>query len=286
MNRLGYFICLLIMLLPLCVFASGKEHTLNGSIKVKGEETYPYKLVFEVSHSNIKGYSLTTLPDGTDSKTSISGLLNRKQHVLIISETKLLTAPIKDMDICFVNAVLAYKKKGKNYVIAGFFQGRDSKQKPCGEGTIEFIQPVANDDLYTNDTTGEKQSGKNVVESAAKTEPVVGKDQITAGVQKQYDWNTDSCTIELWDNGVVDGDVVSLLVNDEKVLANYTLGKQRKQLKFPVTKKINTITVIAEEEGINPPNTVELMFYDGEDRYKLTAFNKKGEQATVVIRKK
>jgi hypothetical protein len=267
---------ILFSMLPLCLSAKNKEHTLNGKIKVKDGDTYPYQLVFEVSHNTLKGYSVTKLPDGTDTKTGITGMIYQKKKGIIISETKLLSAPQKDVSICFVNAILTYKKKGNNYIISGIFGGKDDQQRECGSGTIEFVQPVAADDLYSEvpDTVKPIQTIKE-----NKSEPAIDKDQITAGVQRLFDWNTDSCTLEVWDGGVIDGDKISLLVNDERVLTNYTLAKERKILRFPVTKKINTITVIAEDEGINPPNTVQLIFHDGSEQYNLTAFNSKGEKA-------
>lgn len=285
MNYLRHFTFLLFVLLPLCLSAKNKEHVLNGKIKVKGGDTYPYQLVFEVSHNTVKGYSITKLPDGTDTKTSITGIIHRGKKGLIISETKLLSAPQKDITICFVNAILSYRKKGNNYIVSGIFAGKDDKQQECGTGTIEFIQPVTADDLYADEPEEVKPASLST-DTTAKAETVVGKDQITAGVQKQYDWVTDSCTLEIWDGGVIDGDVISLLVNDEPVLTKFTLAKEKKTLRFPVTKKINTITIVAEEEGLNPPNTAQLIFYDGKEQYRLTAFNKKGEKASVVIKKK
>ena len=284
MNYLRYFTFLFI-LIPLCLSAKNKEHVLNGKIKVKDGDTYPYQLVFEVSQKTIKGYSITKLPDGTDTKTSITGMIYRKKKGLIISETKLLSAPQKDITICFVSAILSYKKKGSNYIISGIFAGKDDQQKECGTGTIEFVQPATLDDLYAEEAEEAKQAPLTT-NIETKTEPVAGKDQITAGIQKEFDWHTDSCTLEVWDGGVIDGDVISLLVNDEPVLTKFTIGKVRKTLRFPVTKKINTITIVAEEEGTNPPNTAQLIFYDGNEQYRLTAFNKKGEKATVIIRKK
>ena len=285
MNYLRHFPFLLFVLLPLCLSAKNKEHVLNGKIKVKGGDTYPYQLIFEVSRNTIKGYSITKLPDGTDTKTSITGIIHKQKKGLIISETKLLSAPQKDITICFVNAILTYRKKGGNYIISGIFAGKDDKQQECGTGTIEFTQPAALDDLYA-DEPEEVKPAPPITDTTAKSETVAGKDQITAGVQKQYDWFSDSCTLEIWDGGVIDGDVISLMVNDEHVLTKFTLAKEKKIIHFPVSKKINTITIVAEEEGINPPNTAQLIFYDGTEQYRLTAFNKKGEKASVVIKKK
>ena len=280
------FHCLLsIIFIPLLLTGKEKNHVLKGQLKVKGGESYPYQLVFSVAHAKMKGYSITKMPDGSETRTSIKGLINKERHLIIFAETKLLTAEQKDLTTCFVNAVLMYKLKGANYMVTGPFKGQDNEHNECGEGTVEFVQAAAEDDLFEADSLKELKPGKPAPEIASQ-EPTAGGDKITAGTDKAYQWQTDSCTIEIWDGGVIDGDVISVLVNGEKVLDNYTLRKDKKKLSFRLGKNANTISIIAEYEGINPPNTAQLLLYDGTVQYALTAFNKKGEKATVILKKK
>ncbi len=286
MHLTRYYILFLVLLIPLSMQGRQKDYVLNGQLKVKDGDTYPYQLVFDVSHSVIKGYSITKMPDGSETKSTIKGLINKQQHVLIISETKLLSAPQKDVTICLVNAILTYKLHKNSCVISGKFAGQDSEKKYCGEGTVEFLQPLSESKLFDEDTAFETQTLKPEPSAEIKNEQTVSDDKITAGIQKQFDWNTDTCILEIWDGGVIDGDVVSVLINDQAALTNFTLAKEKKQLRLPLTKKINIITIVAENEGINPPNTAQMILYDGAAQYRITAFNKQGEKAVVVIKKK
>ena len=122
-------------------------------------------------------------------------------------------------------------------------------------------------------------------DTPVKKELVLPDNEITAGVQKQMDWHTDTCTMEIWDGGVIDGDVVSVLFNDQVVLSHYSLVKARKQLKLPLTSRKNTIAIVAEEEGTNPPNTAQLSLWDGGLNYKITAYSSKGARAIIIIKK-
>jgi hypothetical protein len=90
----------------------------------------------------------------------------------------------------------------------------------------------------------------------------------------------------VWDGGVVDGDVITVLFNDKPVLTNYMLDKPHKQITLPITKRMNKITIIAEDEGANPPNTANIGLIDGGKFYNLTAYNNKGKKAEIVIVKK
>jgi hypothetical protein len=262
----------------------GNSHVLNGYLKVKDGADYAYKVVFDVSGATISGYSITRMPDGTETRAAIKGLLNKQKHVLLLAETKLLSAPQKDVTICLVNAILTYKKRKGNYVIAGKFAGQDSDKKYCGEGSVEFLEPIAGNKLFQEDTVANPTDQTQDGMSEVKTEQ--DSDKITAGIQKQFNWVSDTCIIEIWDGGVIDGDAVSVLLNDHAVLSNYTLAKEKKLLRLPLTKKTNTVTIIAENEGINPPNTAQLVLHDGGIQYSLTAFNKQGEKATIVIKKR
>jgi hypothetical protein len=68
---------------------------------------------------------------------------------------------------------------------------------------------------------------------------------------------TDTVRIELYDNGEIDGDSVSLYVNDELLLQHLKLTAQPKVLLVPIDKRltVNKLTLFAENLGKFPPNT-------------------------------
>src|ERR1035437_9373745 len=119
MNFTRYIILFLIFLLPLYAQGQPGKYILNGHLHIKDGETYPYQLVFTVSHSAINGYSITKMTDGSETKTTIKGHINRKKQTLSITETKLLSERQKDVIICMVDAKLVYKLRGAKYFIIG-----------------------------------------------------------------------------------------------------------------------------------------------------------------------
>ncbi len=68
---------------------------------------------------------------------------------------------------------------------------------------------------------------------------------------------TDTIRIELYDNGEIDGDSVSLYLNNELVLQHLRLEAQAKVLLIPIDKSLptNTLVLFAENLGKLPPNT-------------------------------
>lgn len=65
--------------------------------------------------------------------------------------------------------------------------------------------------------------------------------------------------IELWDNNIEDGDIISLYVNEKCVLSKHRLTKDKKPVyELPLLKGKNIITMYAENLGDLPPNTASI----------------------------
>jgi hypothetical protein len=67
----------------------------------------------------------------------------------------------------------------------------------------------------------------------------------------------DTARIELYDNGEIDGDSVSLFVNNELLVQHILLAATPKVLLVPIDKSrpVNTLLLVAENLGRLPPNT-------------------------------
>jgi hypothetical protein len=68
---------------------------------------------------------------------------------------------------------------------------------------------------------------------------------------------TDTARVELYDNGEIDGDSVSLFVNGVLLVQHVLLAAQPKILLIPIDKSlpVNTLLLVAENLGRLPPNT-------------------------------
>lgn len=68
---------------------------------------------------------------------------------------------------------------------------------------------------------------------------------------------TDTARIELYDNGEIDGDSVSLFLNNALLVQHVRLAAQAKVLLVPIDKSLslNTLLLVAENLGRLPPNT-------------------------------
>ena len=110
--------------------------------------------------------------------------------------------------------------------------------------------------------------------------------EITTGLKKQFDWKTDSCIVEVYDGGVVDGDIITVAFNNVEVLTRYTLVKKKYRFRLNLTEKVSKIEIFAENEGKSPPNTANILLTDGNRHYRIKAYNEIGESAEILLKRK
>lgn len=92
-----------------------------------------------------------------------------------------------------------------------------------------------------------------------------------ADILKTIEIENDTFRIDLYDNGEVDGDSVSVFYNDKLILSHKRLSEKPITLTLDATinNTINELTMYAENLGEIPPNTALMVVTDGEKRYEV-----------------
>jgi hypothetical protein len=102
-------------------------------------------------------------------------------------------------------------------------------------------------------------------------------------------FKSDSLQLSLYDNGEVDGDTVSVLLNGEIILAKQGLKTSaiKKTIYIPAGKEDSlTLVLYAENLGKYPPNTGLLVVHDGEDVYQVRFSADLQQNAAVIFKRK
>jgi hypothetical protein len=108
-------------------------------------------------------------------------------------------------------------------------------------------------------------------------------------VIRTIDFKSDSLTLVLYDNGIVDGDTVSVVLNDEVIIPKLGLTEQayRKVIKIPPGLGDSLQLVIyAENLGSIPPNSGLLIIEDGSDRHEVRFEGDMKRSPAVTLRRK
>jgi hypothetical protein len=89
--------------------------------------------------------------------------------------------------------------------------------------------------------------------------------------------------VDLYDNGVVDGDSISLFFNSRLILSHQRLSEKAITLTLNVNtnKAVNDLTMYAENLGTIPPNTALMVVTDGEKRYEVPVTSDLQNSGTV-----
>ncbi|TDO28089.1 hypothetical protein [Sediminibacterium goheungense] len=94
--------------------------------------------------------------------------------------------------------------------------------------------------------------------------------------------------LELYDNGSIDYDSVSVYLNNRLLIPKSKLDHRaiRKTILLDSTLPYNELSMFAENLGMVPPNTAALIIYDGDKRHELVLTSDLNKTATIRIRKR
>ena len=102
-------------------------------------------------------------------------------------------------------------------------------------------------------------------------------------------FKSDSLQIAIYDNGVVDGDTVSVFMNGEVIMAKQGLKSSAIKKTIYLTPGKDeefTLVLFADNLGLYPPNTGLLVVRDGNDIYNLRFSADFQKNAGVIFRRK
>jgi len=121
------------------------------------------------------------------------------------------------------------------------------------------------------------------------TPPVITNPIITKRVTELQQTLTvyeDTITLSLYDNGEIDGDTVSVFLNNEILVSKVGLSASAYKIQVPVARgQILQLTLYAENLGRIPPNTGLLVVYSGEQRYQIFFSSSLEKSAVILLRR-
>jgi hypothetical protein len=107
----------------------------------------------------------------------------------------------------------------------------------------------------------------------------------TNSLIKQFETGAGEIRLDLYDNGVIDGDTVSIYHNNQLLVSRARLSQK------PITFRINVnavnpyheLVMVAENLGSIPPNTSVMIINAGSKRYQVFITSTEQKNAKVVL---
>ncbi len=124
--------------------------------------------------------------------------------------------------------------------------------------------------------------------STAMVQAAVDLQNRTIETIQSVNYQSDSLVLTLYDNGEVDGDTVSVLMNGEVIMpgVGLTTNAVRKTIYTRDLPDSVQIVMYAETLGSLPPNTGLLIVNDGTDRYEIRFSGDLKKNAAIVFRRR
>ena len=209
------------------------------------------ELQLKVFGNEVTGNSYHYLDIHNYIKKEIRGTYNKVTKTLTVQEGEVLTYKIPHQCvICIKRFVLQYSVENNREILRGEWTGKiQNRADICEPGTITLSR---------------------IKESAFKDIPEIAVD-------------TGNIRLDFYDNGEIDGDSITVLVNKRVVLSNQILTAKPNTVFIRVdeTNNFQEIEMVANNLGSIPPNTALLIITAGSKRYRLFLTSTETKSAMV-----
>jgi hypothetical protein len=197
------------------------------------------ELQVTVTGTSLSGNSYHYLNVDNFIKKNFRGSYNPAQKKLIVQEVSVTMYQIPTRCvICIKRYELTYSKTGNVETLSGGWTGViEGTNRDCQTGTITLSR---------------------IQESLFKEPPEIKSD-------------TGTIRLDFYDNGVVDGDSITVMVNKKVVLSHQRLSAKpiTSYIKIDPHTSVQEVEMVAENLGSIPPNTALLIITTGKKRYQL-----------------
>ena len=256
MNR-GPFVLLIFLLSCICVHGQNLNGIWKGSLTQQPGGCFAvYNVELQINSKDGKAsgfcYHYSDLSNYV--KKDYTGIFNASTKTINIQEEKVLTFHIpKECTPCIRYFSLSYARLGNDETLSGEWGG-----------------VVMNGSAACT-------PGKIVLHRVAESE----FDHI-----QEIRVDTGKLRLDFYDNAQIDGDSISVMVNNSLVVTHQRLGVKpvTVEVGIDVNNPVQEVTMIAENQGSIPPNTALLIVTAGGKRYRLflSSTEKKNAQVRFI----
>lgn len=259
----------------LSFFASGVLYTQNisgvwiGNYKGHAFAANPDKLVVEIfvyNDSMITGLSHLYYPHNQYERYKINGVI-RSDGTIYFSEDSTIAVKLGFMEEnCLGNYTMKLSSTDTSFRLEGRWKDNSTALFHCAASGVWL----------------EKSKAAEIQQAPAlKSEKVVER---TSDIQSVIEVNAnekESISIELYDNGIVDHDSVSLYLDDSLILYKQFVSARPITITISLDKKnsLNKLKLVAESLGSIPPCTVLMFINTKRKKYQVnlsSTFNSNG----------
>ena len=231
---------------------------------------YNMELQIQVSGTKVKGVSYHFSDTTNYVRESFEGTYSKDSNTISIAELGVTTFHIPaDCVPCIKKYSLSFHKGGNEEQLRGSWSGKTMDNKMnCPPGTIVLNRVI------------KSEFKPNLPKSLTEKE---------AELVREIKVDTGTIRIDFYDNGVIDGDTISVYVNNMPVISNRMLTAKpiTAYIKIDLKRTLQEVVMVGENLGTIPPNTALMIINANEKRYQLylTSNEKKNAMVRFIYEK-
>ena len=277
------------------------------------------------SNNSTKGVTYSYKSSVFFGKSTMQGIYTESTKNLILKEIKLVELKIgKNSEPCLMTCYLDYVKIGKLEVLQGNFISTNAKnKKDCGSGKV-YLERVLKSDFELEDflahpkpqapiaqqkpnakpsnpdadivnhykvtdtdkvSSNDKPSATDIKKAIVSSVPPKVLTQRDNFLIKRIISSEPEIKVELFDNGTIDNDTISLYHNNEQVIKKGKLNYQPLTYSFNCGNQAvaHELILVAENLGEIPPNTAIMVVTIGKKRQEIFLTSDEIKNAKIII---
>ena len=223
---------------------------------------------------------------GTYFKAEVNGIIRDKE--IYTNPAKIIESKFTKYHLswCTEKAISILKKKGKDL----FLESINIKSSNCITGPSVLHKILSKDDILDDEMIGKTLTVPEIKipQLASEDKIITSYKKRSTSVVKTIEVESDSLTLGFYDNGTIDGDSISVFLNNELKVKHKRLTDTVFTMAFKLdkTKAINEIGMFAENLGTIPPNTAVMIIKDMHKSYSVFLSSNMAVNAVVKIKRK
>jgi len=209
---------------------------------------------------------------GGSGRLALDWDFNPANDSLIIREDRVIEKTDPQWKWCLKTLRMKLEKDSSHYAFrgkwTGFIEGTTARTGACAPGKVYLEKPILDADLRAS------------IQALQKESP----NQRRIKLQRTIEVSRPELTLRVWDNGTLDGDVISIFLNGQPIVQKHRLTKDKATFKAELAQQDNFLIVFSEDLGEIVPNTVAISVEDGKREQVLILSSDLKETGAVLIR--
>jgi hypothetical protein len=288
-------------LLPICLLGQSLSGVWTGYIKTPGSQL-PYELTISENNEKTTGYSLIIYDkEGFENIGIKTAKITVGKKEIRVEDGELIYENFNTVAIrTKLYGFLKMEKKDTLWTLSGIFKTRsidfrDTRnyngevylKKTSKEIPSKIITSLDELNLLHNLAFTRTRERKPEPEKSTPAPLKIAERKIIK--IREIFFSADSLKLSIVDNGTIDGDTISMMLNGKMIAEKKGLTAKAFTITIPakIPKGDSLILVMhAESLGTIPPNTGLLIIEDGANRYDIRFEGDLKKSAAIILRKK